>query len=402
MPLVRKHFKFIVDRYQTHRLISVDILRGMTIFTMILVNNPGSWSTIYAPLKHANWNGWTLTDLVFPFFLFIVGISISLSFSKESSLKQSTSEKQLIVFRRSLKLIGLGWVLGLSYYNFYSPEFSWFEDRLLKIRWFGVLQRIGLVYFACASIYIWTARNKRVLTMSTGIFASLILYWLIMLFVSYQDANGNLFQGILSAGNNLAAYIDHNLFGTSHLYHKSSSPFSSDPEGLLTTLPALASCLSGIIVSEAILQKENRLLQSKQLMVFGIVSFGFAYLLSTWIPFNKNLWTPSYVFLSSGLAMIVLSACIYCIDHKNWKNGFAPFIVFGANSIALFMLSGFAARILSMIKVGDTSIKSMVYQYIQLIGISDEFHSLIFAVSFMIAMYVPMFLMYKNRIFWKV
>ncbi len=311
--MIKNHLHSIFSRYQSNRLLSVDILRGLTIFTMILVNNPGSWGAIYPPLKHAEWHGWTLTDLVFPFFLFIVGISISLSFSKQGTATKSRSERQLTVFIRSLKLVALGWILGLSYYNFYSPEFSWFEDRLLKIRWFGVLQRIGLVYFVCASIYIWTADRKKILATSAGLVISLISYWAVMILVSYQDSSGNSFQGVLVAGNNLAAYIDHNLFGINHLYHKSSMPFSSDPEGLLTTLPALASCLSGIIVSELILKNENRLWQSKQLIVFGVVAFAFAYLLSPWIPFNKNLWTPSYVFLSSGLAMIVLGACIYCI-----------------------------------------------------------------------------------------
>jgi len=400
--MIVSHLKSILERYQSNRLISLDIFRGMTIFTMILVNNPGSWATIYAPLKHADWHGWTLTDLVFPFFLFIVGISISLSFSIKNTSEKPTVEKQFGVLIRSLKLIVLGWILGLSYYNFYSPEFSWFNDRLLRIRWFGVLQRIGIVYFVCASIYIWIAGERKVLISSIGLLSSLILYWIVMMFVSYQDSNANSLQGFLLVGNNLAAYIDHNLFGTSHLYHKSSNPFSSDPEGLLTTLPALASCFVGIIVSEAILKKESRLWQAKQLAVFGLLATAVACLISIWIPFNKNLWTPSYVFLSSGLAMILLGICIYCIDHRNWKLGFAPFIVFGANSIALFMLSGFVARLMSMIKYEGTSIKGLIYQNIQLMGLNDNFHSLTFAIVFMSFMYLPLFYMYKNSVFWKI
>jgi len=400
--MIKNHLESILEGYQNDRLIAVDILRGLTIFTMILVNNPGSWGAIYAPLKHAEWHGWTLTDLVFPFFLFIVGISISLSFSRTGSIEQSISSKITNISIRALKLIGLGWILGLSYYNFYADDFNWFSDRLLKIRWFGVLQRIALVYFVCASIFVICKNLRMSVVASAGIATSLILYWILMTSITYQDSDGFSYQGFLIAGNNLAAYIDHNLFGLSHLYHKSSLPFSSDPEGLLTTLPAVASCFFGILIAEIILKNEDRLRQSKRLFLYGILAVIFSYLLSAWIPFNKNLWTPSYVFLSSGLAMIVLSACIYCIDHRNWKSGFAPFIVFGANSIALFMLSGFIARLMSMVNLGDTSLKSLAYQNIQLIGISDEFHSLIFAVSFMIVMYVPMFLMYKNKIFWKV
>jgi predicted acyltransferase len=399
---LKQHFKFILSRYQGNRLLSVDILRGFTIFVMILVNNPGSWANIYSPLKHASWHGWTATDLVFPFFLFIVGLSISLSFSRPKVEQSSYREKLYNIFTRSFKLALLGLILALSYYNFYSVEFSWINDRLLKIRWFGVLQRIALVYLVCATLYVLISKNQRINYLSLGCLISLLSYWTLMILVSYQDSDGQHFQGLLITGNNLAAYIDHHLFSPTHLYHKNSLPFSSDPEGLLTSLPALATCLSGILVAETILKLQSYQLQIKWLFIIGAVCVVFAYLLNSVIPFNKNLWTPSYVFLSTGFAMILLGLCIYSVDYKKWKSAASPFIVFGANAIALYMLSGFAARLLSMIKIGSLTLKDYIYQFFQLVGNNENIHSLLFALFFMFMMYIPIFLMYKHKIFWKV
>ena len=294
---------------------SIDFLRGLTIFTMILVNNPGSWSYQFSPLKHAPWHGWTVTDLVFPFFLFIVGLSISIS-QQNSALKQSLSlDFGKSVFIRFIKLMCLGWFLSLSYYNFYDPNFDWVEGRLYSLRWFGVLQRIAIVYLCCAFIHQYLSNILKVAICILLLFS----YWTAMLLVELTDANGIVYQGNLLPGKNLAAYIDHHLFGLSHLYHKSSVPFASDPEGLLTTIPAIVSCLIGILVAEIILTKPSVTAQIKQLSLVGLSLFGLSYLLSIWIPFNKNLWTPSYVLLASGLAMLVLAASRWLIDLKTNK-----------------------------------------------------------------------------------
>lgn len=389
-------------------MMSIDFLRGITIFTMILVNNPGSWSYQYSPLKHAAWHGWTITDLVFPFFLFIVGLSISISTKKSRFLAIDDFEKtskvaitsdditQILV--RSAKLFSLGLLLALSYYNFYDPDFSWLESRLTGIRWFGVLQRIALVYFFCALIHhAFSNRVKVILS-----FALLIGYWFAMTMISYQDSQAVSYQGLLVAGNNLAAFLDHHLIGISHLYHKSSTPFSSDPEGLLTTIPALVNCLIGILVGDLILSKPSLSEQIRLLFFWGAVLVASAYLISMWVPFNKNLWTPSYVLLSSGFAMILLGASRWLIDEKDIKLWSAPFIVFGTNAIALFMISGLVARLLSMVKIEGLSLKTHLYQLVQYLSNQQELNSLVFAVLFVFIMYIPLNWMYTNKIFWKV
>jgi len=398
--MLKRHLQAIVDGYQNNRIMAIDLLRGITVFTMILVNNPGSWSHIYAPLEHAEWHGWTMTDLVFPFFLFIVGLSISLSLSH----KNEQNHNQIIkdIASRSFKLLLLGWLLGLSYYNFYDTNFSWIEQRLYHIRWFGVLQRIALVYFVCANLYLLIKpANKRLYTTLLALFF-MAFYWFLMMAIPYSDPAGNQYQGLLIAGNNLAAYVDHHLFGLSHLYHKSSLPFASDPEGLLTTLPSFASCLFGILVAELFLKQTSNHRKLKILSLVGSLLIIFAFLLNIWIPFNKNLWTPSYVLLSAGFATFLLLILDQLVKHKTYQLFLSPFLVFGSNAIALFMLSGLTVRLLLMIKLESHSIKYWLYQCFQFDWLDAKLSSLLFALVFMLLMYVPLLMMYRKKVFWKV
>ncbi len=398
MRLIKQHFQSILDSYQSNRIMAIDLLRGITVFAMILVNNPGSWSHIYPPLEHAPWHGWTLTDLVFPFFLLIVGVSIAIAFSN----KPSRLESYQSVAIRSFKLLVLGWILGLSYYNFYDTNFSWIEQRLYHIRWFGVLQRIALVYFICANLYLMIgSKHRKIIFAIIGLFC-LVSYWLLMILIPYSDQQGNQYQGLLIAGNNLAAYIDHHLFGQAHLYHQSSRPFASDPEGLLTTLPALVSCILGILIGQQMVNQNLSMAQLKKLFLAAIALILIAYLLSPWIPFNKNLWTPSYVLLSAGLAIILLVGLMLLVDIKGYRLYLSPFLVFGTNAIALFMLSGFAVRLLLMIKYQGHSIKYWLYQLFQADFLDPKLSSLLFALVFILLMYIPLLSMYRRKIFWKV
>jgi predicted acyltransferase len=415
------HFKQIVNGYNPNRMMSVDLLRGVTIFTMILVNNPGSWGNLYSPLAHAVWHGWTITDLVFPFFLFIVGLSIALSANQTASSCDKKNQANTIginrfellqIVARTVKLFLLGWLLGLSYYNFYDPQFSWFNDKLLSIRWFGVLQRIAIVYFVCAICFrLMTNRQLIILCM-----VLLGAYWTAMMLLPYIDNNGNQLVGVLLPGNNLAAYIDHHLFGVNHLYHKSTQPFASDPEGLLTTVPALVNCLIGILVAKSVLLKPNtpdektatvNQEQKVKQQIIKLLWIAFpmlllAYIASNWFPFNKNLWSPPYVLLSSSLAIIVLALARWLIDLMGAKLWTAPFLVFGSNAIALFMLSGFVARLLSMVKIDGLSLKTSVYSMVELISDDAKLNSLCFALLFMLVMYCPLYWMYQKKLFWKV
>jgi predicted acyltransferase len=399
MLAIQRHCETIIAQLPKHRLLAIDALRGITITAMILVNNPGSWSYIYSPLKHAQWHGWTITDLIFPFFVFIVGISIHISVSRQLS----TGIPKALVLKhaaiRMIKLILLGWFLALFYYNFTQPDYNWFEQRFFSIRFMGVLQRIGLVYF----ISVMFALYCRTVARALCFLAILIVYWLALTLIPYSDPSGNHYLGLLDHGNNLSAWLDNTIFAAKHLYYGQAKPFAFDPEGLLSTLPAVATCLSGIMVGQW-LMLTTKTIQFKSLGLFsiGLLFIIFAELLAPYFPINKALWTSSYVLLSSGYACAVLGILLWIIDLRNYKNWTAPFIVFGANSIAFFMFAGIVARILIMIPVAETSLKGWLYQTLYQPVFGNINGSLAFAISFLIVSYLVMLQLYKKGIFWKV
>ena len=233
---LRNHCREILALQPSGRLLALDVLRGLAIMAMVLVNNPGSWSYVYAPLRHAEWHGWTLTDLIFPAFIVMVGISIQLSLSGKQQLSKAEAIQKGAV--RALKLYALGLFLVLFYYNFRDPAYSYLQQKLLTVRWFGVLQRIGLVYFCTLLIVLYSGTRGRVFWL-VGLCA---VYFALMQFMPYSDAQGNHFVGLWDFGNSFAAWLDHMLLGANHVYFRTATPFAFDPEGLLSTLPAIASC----------------------------------------------------------------------------------------------------------------------------------------------------------------
>ncbi|MDP4944943.1 MAG: heparan-alpha-glucosaminide N-acetyltransferase domain-containing protein, partial [Alishewanella sp.] len=238
---VRQHCQAILAQQPAGRLLALDILRGLAIMAMVLVNNPGSWQYIYAPLRHAEWHGWTVTDLIFPAFIIMVGMSIQLS------LRQKVAQTKLEVIQagalRALKLYLLGLFLVLFYYNFRDPAYSYLQQKLLTVRWFGVLQRIALVYFCTLLIVLYCGTRARVLWL-VGL---CVVYLALMQYMPYQDAQGQQFVGLWQFGNNFAAWLDHQILGAQHVFFRSATPFAFDPEGLLSTLPAISSCLLGVV-----------------------------------------------------------------------------------------------------------------------------------------------------------
>lgn len=396
LALYRRYADAILAQLPARRLLALDALRGLTITAMILVNNPGSWSYVYAPLRHADWHGWTLTDLIFPFFIVIVGMSLQLS------LQQVHLTSKLAIVRqgalRSLKLFALGLFLALFYYNFRDVNYSYVEQKLLTLRWLGVLQRIGLVYFITLLIVLYCASRGRILWL-LGLCA---VYLLAMLFVPYQDAQGNQFRGLLLFGNSFAAWLDHTVLGAQHLYYRSATPFAFDPEGLWSTLPAVASCLSGVLMAQW-LQAERSLVQKiRGLLLFGVVAVWLAELWHFSLPINKSLWTPSFVLLSSGYCAIALAACIWLCDVKGWRRWSAPFVVFGANAILFFMLAGIAGRLLGMLSVGQSSLHSWLFVRVYQPLFGNYNGSLAFAVSFLLLSYLLMHWCYKRGYLLKV
>lgn len=317
------------------RLLSLDAFRGLTIAGMVLVNNPGSWAYVYAPLAHAEWHGWTPTDLIFPYFLFIVGVAMPFSFRRRLAGGARRLDLFAHVARRSLILIAIGLAMRAI------PDFDFGEMRL-----YGVLQRIGLVYFAAAGLYLWTSARGRMAATA----ALLLGYWAVLMLVPVPGST----PGDLSPDGNLAAHIDRILM-PGRLWSG-----SWDPEGLLSTFPAIATCLLGIFCGERL--QSNRAggdpVRGMWIAGAAMVALGLAW--DIVFPINKNLWTSSYVVFTAGTALLLLGTMYWAIDVKRWRGTWsAPFTACGMNSIAIFVASGMAAKTMARIHVGGTEGSSL-------------------------------------------
>ena len=360
------------------RIESVDLFRGITIVAMILVNNPGSWSHVYAPLLHAEWHGLTPTDLIFPFFLFIVGISIHLSY-KNKSISKSVYKK---IVTRSIKLFALGFFLA-----WFLPYFPFFRN-LEVVRIPGVLQRIALVFLVSAILYL-NCNWKALLGIALSI---LIVYFILLGFIPLPDGSLPTFN---RAPNNWAMYIDFNILGE-HMWKD-----DYDPEGLVSSLPAIATCISGILLGRLL---TNRLANKTQkLVIISILLLIAGYVWSYWFPLNKSLWSSSYVLVTSGWATLILAIIYYIQDVKKIKFG-AIFKYAGMNAITIFFLSGFIAKTFYLIKIGeDKRIHSWLYSsFFEHDFLSDKMSSLLYALVVILFYLWISFIMYKRKIFIKV
>jgi hypothetical protein len=332
------------------RLLSLDVFRGLTVAAMILVNNPGSWSTIYAPLKHAEWNGCTPTDLIFPFFLFIVGVSISYALG---SKKESTSQSKLLftALKRASILFGLGLFLNLFPKVFTDPM-----EAFSTVRIPGVLQRIAIVFFFTALIFIKT-NQKTQLRLFFGI---LIAYWALMTFVPVPGIG----YANLEKETNLGAWLDRTILTEAHLW---KSVKTWDPEGILSTLPAVATGLFGVLVGTWLRRKDREeSVKISWMFSIGILAVVFGLIWDLFFPINKALWTSSFVLYAGGLATIGLALCYWLIDVQGYKKGTTPLVVYGVNAITVFFLSGLIPRILTLIMVNmpdGTRVNSRVWMY---------------------------------------
>ena len=337
------------------RIESVDILRGFTIMAMILVNTPGDWSHVYPPLLHAEWHGLTPTDLIFPFFLFIVGISIY--FAYKNKLNVSSTYKKVAV--RSLKLIGLGLLL-----NLFLPFFPFITD-LETARFPGVLQRIGVVFFISSILYL-NCNWKTLLGISVF---TLIGYWL---FLGYMPFPNGMLPTFDRAPNNWANYIDLKILGK-HMWQP-----DFDPEGIVSTLPAIVSCISGILVGKLL----DKLKPLKPLLFTAIVLLVIGYIFSIVFPINKALWSSSFVLVTAGWGTLFLAVIYYLKDIKQYKFG-TLFKYVGVNAITIYFLSSFISKCMYLIKVGETqNLHSWVYETIFIHNfLSFKLSSLLYAFS---------------------
>ncbi len=359
------------------RILSVDIFRGMTIVLMILVNTPGTWSNVYGPLLHAPWHGYTPTDLVFPFFLFIVGTSIVFAYNKKEPSK--AVYKKITI--RSLKLIGLGLFLGA-----FTISFPFIKD-FASIRFPGVLQRIGVVFFF-ASILFLNLHWKKLIGLTILL---LVGYWILMTFVPVEGVASTYER----APNNLANYLDVKIFGT-HNYKP-----DYDPEGLLSTLPSIASALMGIFTGLLLLSKQEK----KATLLFGLggalILVGYGW--NLFFPINKALWTSSFVLVTAGWANIVLALIYYLTDVKKLQFG-SIFRYAGANAIVVYFLSSFITKLFYSIKVdGDTSLHGWLFKTIYVQDFfSMQLSSLLYGLTVVTFYCLLAYLLFKRKIFIKV
>jgi predicted acyltransferase len=370
------------------RLLSLDVLRGVTIAFMILVNNNGNEAAAYWPLKHAAWNGFTPTDLVFPTFLFLVGISIV--FSTSSRLTHGASRQSLFfhVLRRSILLYLLGLVVN---------SFPYFH--LHTLRFYGVLPRIALCYFLAALLYLiapgW--RDKVVLSI-----VALAGYWVLMRFVpvpGYGVPGRDV--PLLDHDANLTAWLDRQIFSASHLYEH-----TRDPEGLLSTLPAIATTLIGMLTGMWLRTERTISSKIKGIFVAGFAGVVLGGLWNFTFPINKKLWTSSYVLFAAGFSLLLLTVCLVLVDWRksSVKSRFlAPWVVFGTNAIAAYVFSELLQSTLNSIPVRQgMNLQRWIYLSIQHVVPNLAFASLLYSVGFVIVCWVFVDVLYRRNIFLKV
>ena len=356
------------------RLVSLDVFRGITIAGMVLVNNPGTWSSIYWPLEHAEWNGWTPTDLVFPFFLFIVGVSITLAFARRVEEGKVKRDLYLKVIKRTAIIFGLGLFLN---------GFPYFQLGTIRIA--GVLQRIALCYLIASLIFLTT----RVRTQLLIALALLVIYCLVMT----NFAAPGWAPGDLSKEGSLASFVDRVLLGP-HIWKQGKV---YDPEGLLSTFPAVATTLFGILTGHWLRTERTRYEKVVGMFVAGAVCVALGWMWNPFFPINKSLWTSSYVLFTAGLALQFLGLCYWLIDIKGYRRWAWPFEVFGVNALALFVGTGLMVKLMGIFKV-----QGWIFRHLFLSWAEPINASLAYAIAFILLWLFLMWLLYRKQIYIKV
>lgn len=362
---------------QTKRLLSLDVFRGITIAAMILVNDPGDWGNIYAPLEHSKWNGCTPTDLIFPTFLFIVGVSIVYSMESKAANPANHAGMLWGVLRRGFILIAIG--LGIQL--ILHPGFE-------HLRFPGVLQRIGAVFMICALLFIKTSQKVR-----DWLFVILLIgYYVLMTFVPVPDTH----VASLDPETNMGAWLDRLVFNTNHLWSESHT---WDPEGLLGTLPAIATGLLGIRVGTWLKRKDrDDATKVSWLFFYGILAVVLGLIWDLFFPINKALWTSSFVLYAGGWSTIALAASCWLIDVQERTRFTAFFLPFGMNAITAYVLSDFIPHYINKIKLGGSSLYQLLFQPY----LAPKNASLADAIVMTLLIWLVMWFLYKRRIFIKV
>jgi predicted acyltransferase len=387
------------------RLVSLDVFRGLIIAGMILVTDPGTYSAVYWPLLHAEWNGPTPTDMIFPSFLVIIGIAMTLSFATRIERGADTKQLLLHVLRRSVVIF----LLGLLVNGF--PDYD-----LHTIRIPGVLQRIAICYFLGACLYLAASRTiskaedkslrSRSIVIAVVLAAILVVYWALLKFVPVPGFGA----GRLDSLGNLGAYLDRRIFGIRHMWPYGLTlgyGVTFDPEGLLSTLPALATLLVGILAGEWVRTENTRGKKALMLALAGacLVLVGLA--LSPLMPLNKKIWTSTFSLFSAGVAVLVFAVLYFLLDVKRWRRWSAPSLVFGTNAILAFVLSGIITTLTDRIhvKAADGTLLTIhrwLYQCAFATWLQPIHASLAYAIAIVLVNLAVVYPLYRKRIFLRV
>ncbi|NJR71757.1 MAG: DUF1624 domain-containing protein [Gammaproteobacteria bacterium] len=382
------------------RLISLDAFRGFTIAGMVLVNNPGDWGNLYSQLAHAEWHGWTFTDWIFPFFLFICGVSMTFSLANKRAANPHAVEDKfallISLWKRASHYIFIGLMLN------FIPKFD-----LETLRIPGVLQRIALCTMLAAPIVLYCQWQAQLL----WIVGLLTFYTAVMLLVPVPDVNGIVAAGALQPGRDVGAFIDR-IFLDGHMWAKSKT---WDPEGLFSTLSALTSMLFGVLVGHWLAANVSRAEKTVWMLLAGLLCLWLGAIIdATIMPINKSLWTSSYAIAMTGWALLVFGAFYWLIDgnddvslKQKSQRVFLPFTIYGMNALFIFAFSGLVAKMLGFIKFADddgkmVALKTMLYAPIKALPLASVNQSLLFAMLFNLVMFAIAWFMWRKKWFVKV
>ncbi|MBL8525908.1 MAG: DUF5009 domain-containing protein [Betaproteobacteria bacterium] len=359
---------------------------------MVLVNNPGDWSNLYSQLAHAEWNGWTFTDWIFPFFLFICGVSMTFSLGHRAEAGDNKPKLLIQLFKRAAIIFLIGFLLNLI------PNFNFGTVRIP-----GVLQRIALCTMLAAPIVVYFNWKQQ----CGWIVGLLAAYAVLMLLVPVPDVQGRIAAGVLEPGRDFGAYVDRLLLD-GHLWAKSKT---WDPEGLVSTLPAVCTQLFGVLAGRWLLSNAGRAEKTVWMLLAGLLCLWVGAMLDVVLmPINKSLWTVSFCVFMTGWALLIFGAFYWLIDgsdssvlREKSRRGLQPFTIYGMNALFIFAFSGLVAKMLGFIKLGDTqTLKAFIYAPIKALPISPVNASLVFAILFNLAMFAIAWFMWKKKWFVKV
>ncbi len=395
------------------RLISLDVFRGMTVAGMLLVNNPGTWAAIYPPLEHAEWNGWTPTDLIFPFFLFIVGITTHLSLNARRARGDADSDLIKNIVRRGAIIYLLGFLMAaFPFYQYGTaagPTASLLDKVIYRaehVRIMGVLARIGIVYICGALLTLRTSLKQQVVIIATLLYG----YWFAMTLIPLNGTlNGvpgtYLGDQLLGApSETLAAHLDRAILGVNHIW---SGSLTYDPEGPFSTIPAIGTAMLGVIAGRWISQPRPLIERIAGLFAVGCLAMVVGMMWNWSFPINKSLWTSSYVVFTAGMACVSIATIMWIVEEMDVRWWIKPFVIYGMNPIVAFVGSGVLARIIYTLwkvdyKGTSTPMESVIYQSVFAPLMEPKNASLAMAFVTVLFWFTILAVLYRRKLFLKV